>query len=153
MMQAFRNTPSMDLNHLSRGEAEQLNRRCLALEMECEELRLDVEELLEEKKDWEEMEETLDRECAKADEEFKEKRKEWLKTREELERMKKSHEHERTRRKELEDEMRSLESNDYEVTKMSRRTAQLEKNLEEISHQVEALESANTKAKKETKPP
>ena len=103
MMQAFRNTPSMDLNHLSRGEAEQLNRRCLALEMECEELRLDVEELLEEKKDWEEMEETLDRECAKADEEFKEKRKEWLKTREELERMKKSHEHERTRRKELED--------------------------------------------------
>ena len=43
-----------------------------------------MEELLEEKKDWEEMEETLDRECAKADEEFKEKRKEWLKTREEL---------------------------------------------------------------------
>ena len=127
MIEAFRNTPAMDLNHLSRGEAEQLNRRCLALEAENDELRMDVEELLEEKKDWEEVEEKVYRECTKADEDFKQKKKEWQKTREELERTRKSYEHERTRRKELEDEMRLLETNDYEVTKTSQRNAQLEK--------------------------
>ena len=77
MIEAFRNTPAMDLNHLSRGEAEQLNRRCLALEAENDELRVDVEELLEEKKDWEEVEEKVYRECTKADEDFKQKKKEW----------------------------------------------------------------------------
>ena len=74
MIEAFRNTPAMDLNHLSRGEAEQLNRRCLALEAENDELRVDVEELLEEKKEiWEEVEEKVYRECTKADEDFKQK--------------------------------------------------------------------------------